>query len=369
MPRLLHICHTPLHVFRASQIALADREVSGAHQLIVCPNFPTGDDLGLALERWEETPFERSFLLSAPPPTRVNLVVHHYRRRRFLLRIIERQRPDVLYLYADGLAAVQDAVRAALKLRPDCQLRYVEDGLDTYLSRDDIPARRSSLVVRVMGRLVFGRGWIRGGRLGTRFPYSVRLAAHPHLVVDEVAREGVEWTRLPPVDASIRGALRSLGKHWAREIEDWSQPTVLLLLPYARLHSEVRYRIVSEVLALVTEMKRNGLAVAVKPHPGDDTWGEREFAPLSVTMLPRQLPIEAIVLAGDRFIRAVLGVRSAALITCRDYVPKLTTASIAYLVGSTIEDGQFSRLYSAVGVHEPNSISELLSTVGSGVFD
>ena len=350
----LHIAFTPLHVIRATQIAASDQSRRSA--LAWVPNFPNPSGFS-AMSAWSNTVFDAQFLLEPPyRRTKASVATRHWDLLRHLSRAVRQVRPESVFVYADGTAAVQAAVRRAQRQRPSCELIYVEDGLDVYTQKNSTTdARAFRSTKRALERLVYGPNWTREGRLGTRFKYHRRLATYPGLVVDELAGPDSQWSELPYLDGTVQQALHELSQLWCRSVAE-PDNAALVLLPLTVAGNKSVSPYMKEPLSCLRE---SGLSLLIKAHPGDSATQFPDLMP--GTVMPVDIPAEAIALAWEDAIQVVVGDCTTALYTIPTIAPSIVSVSVGRLLGPALE--RCVRTLARLGVNAPSSMQELLNAL------
>ena len=309
------------------------------------------------MSAWSNTVFDAQFLLRpSHRRTKASVATRHWNLSRHLSRAVRKVRPNSIYVYADGTAAVQAAVRRGLRQRPSCELIYVEDGIDVYLEKKYTPdSRAMKSTKRGIERLVYGPNWTREGRLGTRFRYDRRLATYPGLVVDELAGPESQWSELPHLDGTVQQALHELSQLWCRSVTE-PDNAALVLLPLTVAGDESLPQYLKEALACLRE---SGLSLLLKAHPGDSATQFPDLMP--ATVMPVDIPAEAIALAWEDEVRVAIGGCSSALYAIPTFAPGVSSISIARLAGPA--SGRCVDTLSRLGVEGPSSKQDLLGTL------
>jgi hypothetical protein len=319
----LFLAQTAYHALMALGLAGQLRRAGqGPSRLLCVEDFHDAAGFYAALAAWRGTTFEAQVALGsyARGEGRAGKVASVRRMIAAAQAEIRRQPVRALYVFNDRVPFAQSALEDTALAHPAARRLCVEDGSAAYSD-----ARyRNEWWRAVLHRWRYGRAWRNVRVLGTH-PLAQGFVAHfPEALRPELARRPHQ--RYPTQilgELDLAGFARGFAQRRGVDPAPWQDSDVVIAVPgqyVNRFNPDYPQRLG----ALLGELTRAGLRVAIKRHPrdpGPESAGVTR--PDGVIEIPRALPMEFAYLLLDRRPRLAVGDISSAFLLAQRFNPGL----------------------------------------------
>lgn len=315
----LFLAQTAYHVLMALGLAEQLRRAGqGPSRLLCVEDFHGAAEFYAALAAWPGTPFEAQVALGSYARRdgrdgKVASVRHMIAAAQAEIR---RQPVRALHVFNDRVPFAQTALEDAALAHPAARRLCVEDGSAAY---SDARYRNEWWRVLVHRRR-YGRAWRNVRVLGTHPLVQSFVANFPAALRPDLA--GRPFERYPTEilgELDLAAFARSFAQRCGLDAAPWQDTDVVMAVPgpyVNRFNPDYPQRLG----ALLGELTRAGLRVALKHHPRDPEPGIPGVTRLDgVIEIPRALPMEFAYLLLDRRPRLAVGDISSAFLLAQRF--------------------------------------------------